>query len=84
VGASGAVLYKRWRRGRSHRVRQQLAVLAVIVAFQTVFDLVTPQVSFGAHFGGALLGLVLGVILRVERGPSGPGAARSAPTHRSS
>lgn len=83
VGAAAAVLYKRWRRGRSPRVRRQLGLLVLIVALQTVFDLVTPQVSFAAHFGGAVIGLLLGAVIGLERPPVSP-IATTSPATRSS
>jgi rhomboid protease GluP len=82
VGASAAVLLKRWRKTRSPRVARQLAMIGLIVALQTVFDLVTPQVSFAAHFGGALLGLALGALAGVERPPT-PKTVPPSPTRSS-
>jgi rhomboid protease GluP len=64
VGVTGAVMLRGLRVERSALARRRLLGVLLIVGAQTVFDLLTPQVSFLAHFGGALLGFLLGSLLR--------------------
>ncbi len=59
VGATGAIFWRLWRRQGSQYARERLVLVAMIIGFQTIFDLSTPQVSFLAHFSGAIIGLLL-------------------------
>jgi rhomboid protease GluP len=64
VGATAAVYLRGWRRDRAAAAHRRLWMIITIVLFQTVFDIVTPQVSFLAHFGGACIGFLMGSLLR--------------------
>jgi rhomboid protease GluP len=64
VGATGAVMLRGLRSEGSALARRRLLGVASIVGAQTIFDLLTPEVSFLSHFGGALLGFVLASLLR--------------------
>lgn len=68
VGASGAVMgvLGGWTgfllRHRADSVAlQQLRNVAVLVALQVLFDLLTPRVSLSAHMAGFIAGLLVGV-----------------------
>lgn len=73
VGASGAIFALfgglvvdatiRWRQDRRIEDRQRITVLAILLLLQTVFDFLTPTVSFAAHLGGFVAGLTVGAIL---------------------
>lgn len=73
VGASGSVmalvgagvwtLWASWRRLPGPQTRARALEVAMIVAFQAVVDMVTPQVSFLAHLGGAVAGFGLAAAL---------------------
>jgi rhomboid protease GluP len=64
VGISLAAFWRLWRRDRVEFALRQMQALAMIVLLQVAFDLMTPEVSVGAHLGGALIGLALGVAMK--------------------
>ena len=59
LGAVAAVMWSRWRHYRAPMAKRDGAVLLALVAFQAVFDMVTPEVSGLGHASGALLGFLL-------------------------
>jgi rhomboid protease GluP len=59
VGATAAVLLRGARRERAPLARRRLGATAALVVLQTVFDLVTPQISLFAHATGALAGFLI-------------------------
>lgn len=73
VGASGAVLglvgteaaiqLKGWRLEKAKIARERLRFIALVVVFQFISDLVTPQVSLIGHLSGLILGFGAGLIL---------------------
>jgi rhomboid protease GluP len=63
VGAAAAIFLRQWWRHRLPEQRQRLLLIALVLAFQTAFDLTTPQVSFAAHAAGAVCGLLLAAVL---------------------
>ncbi len=63
--SAGLLLHQRTSAWAGRRLRYIVA----IVAFQTVFDLFTPQVSLAAHLSGFVTGLVVGAILAARRAP---------------
>lgn len=74
VGASGAVMgLIGISAGLLVRHRQTplagrgLKEILGIVAFQTVFDLATPQVSLAAHLSGFLTGVLIGTFFAARR-----------------
>jgi rhomboid protease GluP len=80
VGASGAVMgiVGTWAgvllRGRHlARNRSALRSILLIIAIQSVFDILTPQVSMAAHLGGLGAGILVGLIVAV------PSAAKITP-----
>ncbi len=74
VGALFAVLWRRYRREKRAATLRQLRMLALLVAFQTVLDLVIPQISAAAHLMGAGTGFVLATL--VGRKPPEPSEAQ--------
>src|SRR5882672_6029910 len=49
VGATGALMLRGWLREKALSAKRRLIAMLVIVAMQTVFDSVVPQVSMTAH-----------------------------------
>jgi rhomboid protease GluP len=66
VGATAAVLLRGYRRERVLVAKKRLYAVVMLVVLQTMFDLLTPQVSFFAHSVGALTGFVLASLLSHE------------------
>lgn len=64
VGATLAVVWRGARVERSRVARQRLLVLAALVAAQSVFDFLMPQVSFFAHATGVVTGFIVTLFLR--------------------
>jgi membrane associated rhomboid family serine protease len=48
-------------------VGRRLRAILVIVVFQTLFDLWTPQVSLGAHLSGFITGVLIGIVFSARR-----------------
>jgi len=63
VGGTAAVLLRGWRRERARVAARRLTLLVFVIAFQVVFDLATPQVSFTAHFGGVVIGFAVASLM---------------------
>jgi len=61
VGAYGALALAGWLRDRAKIALNQLSMIAIIIALQTIFDHITPQVSGAAHLSGAAIGF--GVVM---------------------
>ena len=83
VGAWAAVLL---RRRHLPDAKRRLTNVVIIVVIQTVFDLLTPQVSMSAHLFGLIAGFVVGLGVssgghRPRRRPWGP-PQNVAPTVR--
>ena len=72
IGATAGFMWSGWWKEKARPAVQGLRQMLVIVALQTTFDLLTPQVSMSAHLGGALIGFV--VVLSMVRRPA-PGRA---------
>jgi len=70
VGATGALMLRGWLREKALSARRRLVAMLVIVAMQTVFDSVVPQVSMTAHLSGTLIGFAAVMILRDRLRPS--------------
>lgn len=64
VGATGALMWRGWRQERARIARRRLVVVLLIIAAQTVFDAIIPQISMAGHLSGALLGFGLASGLR--------------------
>jgi rhomboid protease GluP len=63
VGATGALMLRGWLREKALSAKKRLIAMFLIVAMQSVFDSVVPQVSMTAHLSGALIGMVATMIL---------------------
>lgn len=63
VGATGALMLRGWRREKAQIARRRLSIVVIIVASQTFFDAIIPQVSMAGHLSGAVLGFALGLAL---------------------
>jgi rhomboid protease GluP len=68
VGATGALMLRGWRRENAPIARRRLAATASIVAMQTAFDWMVPQVSMTGHLSGAGIGFVAALALRDRLG----------------
>jgi rhomboid protease GluP len=64
VGGTVAVFLRGWAMERARIAARRLVALVFVIAFQVVFDLATPQVSFTAHLGGALIGFAAVSLMR--------------------
>ena len=74
VGASGAVMGLigisaglLLRHRQTPLAGRRLKEIIGIVAFQTVFDLSTPQVSLAAHLSGFATGILIGMVFSARR-----------------
>jgi rhomboid protease GluP len=63
VGATGGLMLKGWLRHRAHPAKRRLRAIIVILAIQTMFDAIIPQVSMTAHLSGALIGFATAILL---------------------
>jgi rhomboid protease GluP len=68
VGAQLVLLADGWRNLGSRLAARRLSNMASIVVLQVMFDLMTPEVSMGAHMFGLLIGIVAALALKTERG----------------
>ena len=59
VGATAAVSFRGWRREKARIAGRQLLFLGTVIAAQTVFDVLTPEVSMIAHLTGTVSGAIL-------------------------
>jgi rhomboid protease GluP len=62
AGAQGVIFFRAWRRGVSV-ARGELIALAILLAVQTLFDWVIPNVSFAGHASGVVFGALLTALL---------------------
>jgi rhomboid protease GluP len=76
VGATGALMLKGWLHHSANPAKRRFKSVLSIVAMQTVFDAIIPQVSMTAHLSGAVIGFVLGILLpdRLNADATNPGA----------
>lgn len=58
VGATGALMLRGWMRHKASTAKRRLIAIGVIIAMQTTFDSLVPQVSMTAHLSGALIGFL--------------------------
>ena len=64
IGISAGLLL---RHRQTPLAGRRLREILLIVAFQTVFDLSTPQVSLSAHLSGFVTGLAIGMVFAARR-----------------
>jgi len=71
VGATGALMLRGWRAEKALAAKRRLIAMFAIVAMQTVFDGLVPNVSMAAHLSGVAFGfsaiMILGDRLKVPR-----------------
>jgi rhomboid protease GluP len=67
VGATVAIFIGLWSRFKQAEAFRQARSAALIIFFQLVFDIATPQVSLTAHLSGAFAGLLLGGVFLMFR-----------------
>ena len=63
VGAEAAIQWQGWRWERAKVARERLQFIGIVIGFQVLSDLITPQVSVIGHFSGLILGIVAGLVL---------------------
>jgi rhomboid protease GluP len=63
VGATGGLMLKGWLYYRAHPAKRRLTAILTIIALQTIFDWMIPQVSMTAHLSGALIGFLTAIFL---------------------
>ena len=66
IGSTGAILLRGWRVDSAAIAHRRLTGICIIIALQTFFDMITPQVSLSAHIIGAGLGFLITLILHVN------------------
>ena len=64
IGATGALMLRGWVREGAAVAKRRLGAVLAIVAMQTVFDSLVPQVSMTAHLSGAFFGFVMTMLVR--------------------
>ena len=67
VGATGALMLRGWLREKALSAKRRLIAMLLIIAMQTTFDSLVPQVSMTAHLSGALIGFIATLALRQPR-----------------
>ena len=75
VGATGAILLRGWRREKAFVARRRLLAILAIVATQTLFDALIPQVSMTAHLSGAAIGFIVAWLIHPPATPAATPAA---------
>ncbi|MBE9031450.1 rhomboid family intramembrane serine protease [filamentous cyanobacterium LEGE 11480] len=63
LGMMGAIFLVRWLRHKAAIAAQRLKMVVLIVVFQTIFDVLTPNVSMAGHLSGLGLGFAIGLVL---------------------
>jgi rhomboid protease GluP len=66
VGATGALMLRGWVRSGAASAKRRLISTLIIIAMQTAFDFVVPQVSMTAHLSGAVIGFAVTILLRAR------------------
>jgi len=63
IGATAALMLRGWLRDKALSARRRLGAMLAIVAMQTLFDAMVPQVSMTAHLSGVVIGFVAATVL---------------------
>jgi rhomboid protease GluP len=63
LGVMAAILLKGWRREKAKIAAKRLRLIVLIVVIQSIFDVLTPQVSWIGHASGFVLGFGAGCLL---------------------
>lgn len=64
VGATAAIVLRGWKQRKSSAAFRRLEIVGLIIAFQVIFDLATPEVSFTVHTGGLVIGFAVAGLMR--------------------
>ncbi|MDB6020984.1 MAG: hypothetical protein JWQ04_841, partial [Pedosphaera sp.] len=64
IGGTGALMLRAWLRDRAPAAKRRLFSIFVIVATQSAFDLIIPQISMTAHLSGVVIGFAATLALR--------------------
>ena len=64
VGSTGAILLRGWQRYKARIASRRLVSILFIVALQTLFDWLVPQVSMTAHLSGVVIGFLTTLLLK--------------------
>jgi rhomboid protease GluP len=62
IGILCAILLRGWQLEKTRQAGRRFSLVISIVALQSIFDIITPQVSFIIHFFGLILGFCLGLL----------------------
>jgi membrane associated rhomboid family serine protease len=63
VGATAGLMLRGWLWQKALSAKRRLLAMFIIIATQTVFDALVPQVSMTAHLSGAAIGFLAAIIL---------------------
>ncbi len=66
VGATAAILLRGWYQEKSRAASKRLQFILFVIAFQVVFDLSNPEISFTGHTAGLIIGFVVGSLLKAD------------------
>ncbi len=68
IGATGAILFHGWRVDAAAFARRRFMDIGLLIILQTLFDIITPEVSFTAHISGVVLGFIITLVLQANLG----------------
>jgi rhomboid protease GluP len=63
IGGTAAFMLRGWQRHKALAARRRLAAMVLVVAMQTMFDAMVPEVSMTAHLSGVVIGFAVGLVL---------------------
>lgn len=73
LGAMSYLLYAGYKQDKSKIAGKSLFIVVLIFAFQVVFDIITPNISFTAHLSGFVFGVLLtGLLLSLKKASPEP------------
>lgn len=64
IGATAAIMLRGWQKEKSRIASKRLRAILFIIAFQIIFDISTPQVSFVGHTAGMIIGFLIASLLK--------------------
>ncbi|MEL6458458.1 MAG: rhomboid family intramembrane serine protease [Cyanobacteria bacterium J06621_15] len=66
VGVSIAIFLRDWLRNKFNIAKQNLRKFLFIISLQTLFDLITPHISFVGHVSGLIIGFLVGMVVKQD------------------
>lgn len=73
LGAMSYLLFLGYKQEKSKIAKKSFYLVVLIFAFQVIFDIITPNISFIAHLSGFVFGLVItGLVLSLKRAKPAP------------